>query len=58
MIPVFDVQTFYGTHQKTFQRKHHAEEYRSELLLKYECVDPIHTRYLTVEEFCYEDIAD
>ena len=26
-IPVYDVQTFYGAHAKTFQRRHHAEEY-------------------------------
>lgn len=58
MIVVYDVQTFYGTHAKTFQHERNAINYRSELLLQFECVDPIHKRYLSTEEFCYEDIED
>lgn len=57
-IPVYDVQTFFGAYAKTFQWKHHAEEYHEKLLKENECVDPIRTRYLTQEEFIYENIDD
>lgn len=59
MIPVWDVQTFYGTRAKTFQRPHHAEQYALELEKEY---DPdlveVVKRYVTVEQFCYENLED
>ena len=58
-ITVWDVQTFYGTRQKTFQRQHHAEAYARVLGREY---DPdlveVSRREVTEEEFCYEDIDD
>ena len=58
MIKVYDVQTFYGTKAKTFQNLRHAQEYWVKLKKEEECVDPITTRKVTEEEFCYEDIDD
>ena len=58
MIRVYDVQTFYGTEQKTFLSQIHAQEYHRELCERCECVDPIKMRIVTEEEFIYEDIAD
>lgn len=59
MIPVYDVQTFYGTHQKTFQRSYNAEKYFNQLAKEY---DPdlieVYKRNVTEEEFCYENIED
>lgn len=57
-IKVYDVQTFYGTEAKTFQNPIHAQQYWVELKKKHECVDPIITRKVTEEEFCYENLAD
>lgn len=58
MIRVYDVQTFYGTHLKTFQNPIHAQQYWVELKKNNECMDPIMVRNVTEEEFCYEDIED
>lgn len=59
MIPVYDVQTFYGTRLKTFQRIYNAEKYFNQLAKEY---DPnlieVYKRNVTEEEFCYENIAD
>ena len=58
MIKVYDVQTFYGTYQKTFQNLTHAQKYWVELKKEHDCMDPIRVRKITEEEFCYENIAD
>ena len=58
-IVVYDVQTFYGTCQKTFLSAGKARDYYKRLSREYDgCVDPIHKRYVTDEEFVYEDLAD
>lgn len=58
-IPVYDISTVYGTKAKTFHRRHHAEEYFRELRREYEPeLLEVHTRYLTEEEFCYENLDD
>lgn len=58
MIRVYDVQTFYGTEQKTFLSRLKAEAYHKALCSRCECVDPIQMRVITEEEFIYEDIDD
>lgn len=58
-IQVWDVQTIYGTRAKTFQRKHHAEDYMRQLAKEYdrELIE-IHKRNLTTEDFIYENLED
>ena len=59
MIPVYDVQTFYGTRQKTFQCRYHAEQYCKKLCQTYDAdLIEIKRRLLTEEEFIYTDIDD
>ena len=58
MIKVYDVQTFYGTKQKTFQHRYNAEEYYNKLCCEYDCTIEMSTRMLTTEEFVYENIED
>ena len=58
MITVYHVQTFYGTHQKTFQSIYHAVEYYRKLSEICECLDPISKEEVTEEEFVYMDIED
>ena len=59
MIPVYDVQTFYGTRQKTFQCRYHAEQYCKQLCKTYDTdLIEIKRRLLTEEEFIYTDIDD
>ena len=59
MIPVWDVQTFYGTHQKTFQKKYNAEKYFNQLSCGYDRdLIEIHRRELTTEEFNLTDVED
>lgn len=56
MIKVYDVQTFYGTKEKTFRNLYNANRYFNQLvtfmgdknLVEYQ------TRFLTEEEFDYE----
>ena len=59
-IPVWDVQTFYGTEQKTFQKQYHAEAYKGRLIMR--GYDPYliekTKRNLTVEEFNLENLED
>ena len=59
MIPVYDVLTIYGTRQKTFQSKYHAENYIRQLAKE---IDPdlieLHKRNLTTEEFIWENLED
>ena len=59
-IPVWDVQTFYGTKQKTFQKQYHAEAYKGKLIMMgYESdLVEIHKRNLTTEEFNMEYLED
>ena len=59
MIPVWDVQTFYGTHQKTFQCLHHAEAYYRKLCQSYDSdLIEMEKRLLTQDEFILELIDD
>ena len=58
MIKVYDVQTIYGTRQKTFQRRHHAEKYFRQLSEEYPDLVEFYERNLTIEEFCYENLDD
>lgn len=59
MIPVWDVQTFYGTRQKTFQVRHHAEQYCKKLCQTYDAdLIEMKKRLLTQEEFIYENLDD
>lgn len=58
MIKVYHVQTFYGTHQKTFQNLLHAQQYWVKLKKENECMDPIIEEKVTEEEFVYMDIED
>lgn len=59
MIPVWDVQTFYGTRQKTFQCRYHAEQYCKKLCQTYDAdLIEMEKRLLTEEEFIYTDIDD
>ncbi len=59
MIPIYDVQTVYGTRQKTFQHSWNANCYAIQLEKEYDR-DLIENkkRNVTTEEFCYEDLAD
>lgn len=59
-IPVWDVQTFYGTEQKTFQKQYHAEAYKGRLIMRGYDPDLIemHKRNLTTEEFNMTDLED
>ncbi len=59
MIPVYDVQTVYGTEQKTFQHSWNAGAYKIRLEKEYDRdLIEIKKRNVTQEEFCYEDLAD
>lgn len=59
MIPVYDVQTFYGTHQKTFQNRRHAEDYVRKLAEEIDLdLIEMHRREVTVEEFNLTDLED
>lgn len=58
LIPVWDVQTFYGTKAKTFHRPHHAEDYIRQLEDDYPELIEVSKRFLTEEEFCYEKLDD
>lgn len=59
-IPVWDVQTFYGTEQKTFQKEYHADAFVGRLIMM--GYDPYliekTKRNLTVEEFNLENLED
>lgn len=59
MYKVYDVQTFYGSFQKTFQSRYHAEEYFNRLARSYDkdLIELIE-RTVTVEEFCLENLED
>lgn len=59
MIPLYDVQTFYGTRQKTFQHSWNAEAYAVTLEKEYDRdLVEISKRNVTEKEFCYENLAD
>lgn len=59
MITVYDVQTFYGTHCKTFQRIHNAKKYADRLTEEYgKDLVEFYKRNVTEQEFCYEEIED
>ena len=59
MITVYDVQTFYGTRQKTFQHLYNAKNYYYQLTKEYDSnLIEVSKRNITEEEFCYEDIDD
>lgn len=59
MYKVYDVQTIYGSHQKTFQRKHHAEEYFRKLTDMYDKdLVEICQRELYLDDFILEDLED
>lgn len=59
MYKVYDVQTIYGSHQKTFQRKHHAEEYFRKLAGTFDRdLIEMHERELDLDDFILEDLED
>lgn len=59
MYTLYHVQTFYGTHQKTFQSLYHAERYMSQLARE---IDPdlveLSKMKVTAEEFILIDLDD
>lgn len=59
MYTVYDVQTFYGTRQKTFQNRWNAEQYCRKLCQTYDTdLIEMKKRLLTQEEFIYTDLDD
>lgn len=58
-IPVYDVQTVYGTEQKTFQHIWNASAYKIQLEKDYDRdLIEVKKRNVTRDEFCLEDLAD
>lgn len=59
MYKVYDVQTIYGSYRKTFQGKHHAEEYFRKLTDMYDKdLVEIYARELDLDDFILEDLED
>ena len=59
MYKVYDVQTIYGSYQKTFQRKHHAEDYFRKLADMYDRdLVEMYEREISLENFVLEDLED
>ena len=59
MYTVYDVQTFYGTRQKTFQNRWNAEQYLRHLAREYDMdLLEFHTRRISRDEYILTDFAD
>lgn len=59
MYTVYDVQTFYGTRQKTFQNRWNAEQYLKFLAREYDAdLLEFHRRKISQEDYILTDFAD